>query len=100
MSFNTAYLTLLVDSFKKCQRNNPLPGVMYKLIDDEVRSLYLRVMDELIRLTRTNKKAGKQYFKTKNADQNEMTQFSEVVSVYDTALVDLLGVNLCEAQKH
>lgn len=55
LTFNTAYLALLIDSFKKCQKNSPLPHLMLAHIDDEVRSLFERVLTELARLTKLQK---------------------------------------------
>ena len=44
---------------------------MKEVIEDEVRGLYEHLMSELARITRVNKKAGKQYYQIKNAELNE-----------------------------
>jgi ABC-type transporter Mla MlaB component len=101
ITFNSAYLVLLVDAYKKCQKNKPLPHMMLSSIDDEVRSLFERVMIELakiIKLQRMHSSTSKTYFLTQKSDSfGESTSME--ASIYDQALVDLFGMTLSEVQR-
>ncbi len=79
---------------------------MQKQIDDEVRSLFERVLTEVAKLAKFQKMTSgqpKTFFQTNNSD----SRFQELgiidtysqASIFDQALVDLIGMSLDEVQR-
>jgi hypothetical protein len=102
LTFNVSYLVLLVEQYRKLQRKKPLPHLMRAVIDDEIRTLIERMVTDFINMYQSNPNPQfRTYFMTKHTDAlDEVTKIDSMqASVYDQAVVELLGTTLTEAQK-